>query len=140
GDLVLPVEPRGDFTDLAHRIKRERHRVGAHVGDEPDAALADVQPLVQPLREAHGAARVEAELAGSLLLQRGGGERWRRVAAALLALDGDDAQRARHTCASTGGDPDAALDLACLGLAGEAELLDLATAVFEELERKLLAA
>ena len=89
GHLVRAVEPRGDLADLLHRLGRQRHRVGTHVGDEADAALADVDALVELLREAHGAPRVEAELARGLLLQRRGGEGRRRVAPALLAVDGE---------------------------------------------------
>ena len=92
GHLVLAVQPGGDLADLRDRLGGQRHRVGAHVGDQADAALADVLALVQLLREAHGAARVEAELARGLLLQGGGGEGRRGVAAALLALDRVDGE------------------------------------------------
>src|SRR5215469_3196873 len=87
GDLVRAVEPCSDLADLAHGLGGECHRVGTHVGDQADAALADVLPLVQLLREAHGAARIETELARGLLLERRGGEGRSRVAAALLAVD-----------------------------------------------------
>ena len=67
-------------------------RVGPHIGDEPDRALArEVDALVEPLGERHGLARAEPELARGLLLQRRGGERRRRRALALLALDVRDA-------------------------------------------------
>ena len=78
----------------------------------PTLPLADVQPLVQLLREAHGAAGVEAELSGGFLLQRGGREGRRGVAAALLALYRDDAQRAGRSGAGAGGRLQGALDLA----------------------------
>ena len=134
GDLVLAVQPRRHLADLGHRLGGERHRVGAHVGDESDAALADVLPLVQLLREPHGAPRVEAELARGLLLQGGGGEGRGGVAAALLALDREHGERAGR------GRLDGALDLARLRLVGEAELFDLAAAVLEQLQREVLRA
>ena len=92
------------------------------------------------MRETHGAARVEAELAGRFLLQRRGGEGRRGVAPALLAIDGDDAQRAGVGSARPGGRLDGALDLARLRLGGETELLDLGAAVLEQLQRERLRA
>ena len=89
--LRRAVELRGDFTDLAHGFVRERHGVRAHIGDEADGAFADVHAFIELLREAHGAAGVEAELARGFLLQRRRGERRRRIAAPLLAIDGEHA-------------------------------------------------
>ena len=60
--------------------RRHLHAVGAHVGDEADGLAADVDALVEPLGDLHGAGGGEAELARRLLLQRRGGERRRRVA------------------------------------------------------------
>jgi hypothetical protein len=71
------------------------------------------------LRQAHGALGGIAEFARRFLLQRGGGERWRRISAALLAFDGDDVQEALR------GILDGLLDAARRGLVGETELLDL---------------
>ena len=76
---------------LAHRAGGNRHRIGAHVGDEADLALWQRDALVQGLRHAHRAARAEAQLARRLLLQRAGGERRRRVL--LLLAAGDLADR-----------------------------------------------
>src|SRR2546421_11953282 len=53
-DLVLAIQLCCDLAYLLHRFGGERHRVGAHVGDQPDAAFADVLSLVQLLRETHG--------------------------------------------------------------------------------------
>ena len=72
-------------------------RVGAHVGDQADIALANVDALVELLRQAHRALGGEAELARGLLLQRRGRERRRRVAPALLALDAEHSQCAIGT-------------------------------------------
>ena len=78
----LRTEPlRGDRHGLLHGDAGHGRRVGSHVGDEADLALGGLEALVEALRGAHGAARVEAELAAGLLLQRAGGERRRRVAA-----------------------------------------------------------
>src|SRR4029077_16564319 len=98
------------------------------------AALADVLALVQLLREPHGAPRVEAELAGGLLAEGGGGAGRGGVAAPLLALDRE------HGGPAGRGRLDGALDLARLRLVGEAELFDLAAAVLEQLQRDVLRA
>ena len=140
GDLGRAVEPRGHRADLVHRFRRERHRVGAHVGDETDAALADVLSLVELLRETHGAAGVEAELAGRLLLERRGGEGRGRVAPALLAVDRNDPQLPAPVAPRAGRCAQRPLDLARLSLAREAELLDLLAAILDQLEREALRA
>ena len=137
-DLLLTVKPRGHCAYLAHRFGGERHRVGAHVGDEPDAAFAQILALVQLLRETHGAPGIEAELAGRLLLQRRGGEGRGRIAAALLAIDREHAQLA--AASGAGRRADGALDLARFGFVGEAELLDLAAAILQQLQREGLRA
>ena len=138
--LILAVQPRGDLAYLLHRFRRQRHRVGAHVGDQSHAAFADVLSLVQLLRETHGAPGVEAELAGRLLLQRRGGEGRSRIAAALLAIDREHAQLAAAIGGRAGRRPDGALDLARLLFVGEAELLDLLAAILQQLQRKGLRA
>ena len=61
-------------------------RVGAHIGDEADLALADVDAFVQLLRDAHGLLRAEAQFARGFLLQGRGRERRRGIALALLAI------------------------------------------------------
>ena len=142
GHLLRSVKPGGDLADLLHRLCRQRHRVGAHVGDEADAALADVHTLIELLREPHGAPRIEAEFARRLLLQGRGRERRRRVAAALLAVDGDDLEKA-VTVDAAGGlrrGFEGALGRARRALVGEGELLDLAAAVLEHFQRKRLPA
>ncbi|OPZ01303.1 MAG: hypothetical protein BWZ09_02745 [Alphaproteobacteria bacterium ADurb.BinA305] len=73
---------------VVERVLRDAHGVGAHVGDQTDGALgADVDPLVELLGDSHRAPVAETELARGILLQRGGDERRRRVAALLAALD-----------------------------------------------------
>ncbi len=72
-----------------HRLGREIDAVGAHIGNESDRAVADVDALVKPLRDLHGARRGEAELARGLLLQRRGGEGRLRMALDGLGLDRD---------------------------------------------------
>src|SRR5690606_9207671 len=118
----------------------ERHGVRTHVGDEADAAFADVHALIQLLSEPHRAARVESELACRLLLQRRSRERRRRIAPPLLAFDGDDTKRAVRPgrARPARGGLDRARDLACLRFVDEAELLDLRAAVLHELQREAL--
>ena len=60
----LAVALADDLARLAHRHARDRRRVGSHVGDEPDLALAGLDALVQPLGDRHRPLRAEAEPAG----------------------------------------------------------------------------
>ena len=70
------------------RLVREAQRVGTHVGDQTgQAVFAQLDALVQLLRNAHGAARGHVELAAGLLLQGRGDERRRGAALFLAALD-----------------------------------------------------
>ena len=79
----------------ATRIHRQADRVGTHVADQADRAfLADRHAFVQLLRDLHGLAGGEAELARAFLLQGRGGERRRRTALAFLAGHVGDVQRA----------------------------------------------
>ena len=65
--------------------------IRSHVRDEADGFAADIDALVQPLRDLHGLLGAKAELAGRLLLERGGGERRVGVALDRLFLNrGDD--------------------------------------------------
>ena len=68
--------------------------IRAHVGDETDGALvADVDSLVQILRDAHRPLGPEGELLRRLLLQRRRRERRRGVLATLATLDLRDLER-----------------------------------------------
>ena len=73
-----------------HRLGGEIDAVGAHIGDEPDRAVADVDALVEALGDLHGARGREAELARGLLLQGGGGEGRIGVALDRLRFDRGD--------------------------------------------------
>ncbi len=81
-DVAGAVELRRLLAGRADRGLRQRHRVGAHIGD--------VAVLVQPLRDGHRVLGGEAELARRLLLQRGGAERRVRRAPVGLALHAGD--------------------------------------------------
>jgi hypothetical protein len=72
---------------ISDRLGGQRDRVGAHVGDQADAALADVDAFIELLRDAHGALRRKTELARGFLLQRRGRERRRGIAARCLLVD-----------------------------------------------------
>ena len=88
--VLLAVLAEDQLADLAKRGIGDRHRVGPHVGDEPDRALArEVDTFIEALRDLHGPARAEPQLARGLLLQGRGGERRGRRALALLALDAE---------------------------------------------------
>jgi len=123
----------GSVADLDQRVLRQVHRVGTHVGDQADGAfLADRHAFVQLLRDLHGLARGEAELARGFLLQGGGGERRRRAALALLAGDVGDVQAALRGL----------LDAQARGLGGVAvgdgELLELLPVQPDQLGREML--
>ena len=75
---VRPVELGSLAPGGLHGLLREVHRVRAHV--------RDVAVLVQALGHLHGDAGAHAELAGGLLLQRGGGEGGGRAAGVRLVL------------------------------------------------------
>ena len=85
---VSGAEILGDHSSRRFdRLGREVDAVGAHIGDEADRAFADVDALIEPLGDLHGARRREAELARGLLLQRRGGEGRVGVALDGLRLD-----------------------------------------------------
>ena len=66
----------------------DAQRIGTHIGNEADRALAaDVDALIELLRNRHRAARRHVQLARGLLLERRGDERRRRRAALFRALD-----------------------------------------------------
>ena len=132
GQILGAEALRDDAADLGQRLVGERHGVGAHVADETDGAFADVDTLVQALRDGHRALRAEAELARSFLLERRGRERRRRVAAALLLVDLRDRQHAARGVANR------LLGGADRGFVGERELLDLLARVDGEPRRKRL--
>ena len=83
--LAMTLARAGD------RLGRHVDAVGAHIGDQADGLAADVDALVEALRDLHGARWREAELARGLLLQRRGGEGRVRVALRGLRLDRGDA-------------------------------------------------
>ena len=85
GDVLRAVQLAGLVARRVDRGLRQRRGVGAHVGDEA--------VLVEPLRDRHGARGAVAELAGGLLLQRGGAERRVGLAAVGLRLDRADLER-----------------------------------------------
>jgi hypothetical protein len=68
----------------------------------PTGALsADVDALIEPLRHAHGAAHVEAQLVGGVALQLAGDERRQRPALLLARLHGDSVHLAFSSAART---------------------------------------
>ena len=70
------------------------HAVGPHIGDQAGSFAVDIHAFIQALGEAHGVLGAEAELAAGFLLQSGGGERCRRIAADALAFHRIDAESA----------------------------------------------
>ena len=69
----------------------ETHRVGTHIGDQTGHTNSlDIDALIQLLRDAHRAARGHVQLAGRLLLERGGDERRGHGLFLLTALDAAD--------------------------------------------------
>ena len=132
GKPLLPVQLHDHVANLADRLLRQIERVGAHIGDETDLALADVDAFVQLLRDAHGLLRAEAQFAGGLLLQGRGRERRRGIALALLAID------VEHLEFAVRGVLQRAFDLAGLPLRRKTELLYLGALILDQLARKLL--
>jgi hypothetical protein len=89
---LLAVVRRDRAADRADRLRRHVHAVGTHIGDEADGLAADVDALIEPLRDAHRVRGREAELAARLLLHGRGGERGRRIALARFRFDRGDAE------------------------------------------------
>ena len=127
GDVLVAVAVGDDLADFVNGDRGERHRVGAHVGDQADIALArELDTFVEFLRNAHGPLRVETELARCFLLQSRCREGRGRVAAALTLRDADCGQLAVRS------GEDGFLHVARLRFVLEAELLDLVTAVTDQ--------
>src|SRR5690606_23095662 len=83
--VLLAVAGLDELARVRLRLGRDAGRVGAHVGDETDRALAaELDALVELLRDAHRPLRAERQLARRLLLQTRRDERRLRVALALL--------------------------------------------------------
>ena len=70
------------------------HAVGSHIGDQADRLAADVDAFIKALRDLHGALGAEVQLARGFLLQSRRGERRRRIASRLLALNVGDGKGA----------------------------------------------
>ena len=69
------------------RFRRHARRIGTHISDQAGRALgAQVHAFIEPLRHAHGAAHVEAQLVGRIALQLAGDERRQRPALLLARL------------------------------------------------------
>ena len=89
GLAILGLHQLGDLTE---RRIGDRDRVGSHVGDQADRAVAgEVDTFIEALRDLHRPAGAEPQLARGLLLQRRGRERRRGRSLALLLLNGGDA-------------------------------------------------
>ena len=107
---------------IVNGLVRQVDRVGTHVGDETRRpALTHIEALIQLLRHTHRALCGKAELTRSLLLQRRGNERRRRIALALLAFNLRNEKFARRA-----GDQRVARGMRA-GFIGQGELLDLFT-------------
>src|SRR5579875_890523 len=77
------------------RFAGDGDAVGAHIGDQSDRLAAEGEALIEALRDLHRAGGGKPELARGLLLQGRGGERRKRVAADLAALDRGDRETGR---------------------------------------------
>ncbi len=91
---ILAEERLQVVARLTRSAFRDARGVGTHVRDEPDGALgADVDALVEHLRDAHRALGTEADLLGGFLLH-GTRSEWRsRILAALASADVGDRER-----------------------------------------------
>ena len=58
--------------DPAHggdRLLAHLHAIGSHIGDQTNGFTADINALIQALRDPHGPGCPKSELAGCFLLQ-----------------------------------------------------------------------
>ena len=92
GHVAVAIVGADDAARSGDRLVGDLHAVGTHIGNETDGLAADVDALVEPLRDAHGVGGREAELAARFLLQGRGGEGRLRVALARLGLDRVDGE------------------------------------------------
>ncbi len=90
--VVFAVVGADDLAGRGDRLGRDVDAVGSHIGDEADGLAVELDAFIEPLREAHGVRRREAELAARLLLQGRGHERRIRVAPRGLGLDRSDGE------------------------------------------------
>src|SRR5260370_412232 len=86
--------PSGVAIILADHLARRRnrrivdlHAVGSHIGNETGGLAADIDALVEPLRDPHGVCRRKTELAAGFLLQGRSGEGGLRIAPRRFCLD-----------------------------------------------------
>src|SRR5262245_10319646 len=96
GQIFFAVLPGDEVADFRERAFGDARRIGAHVGDQPDRALAaEFDAFVKPLRDLHRLLGRKTQLARRLLLELRGDERRNRVALLLPGRDvGDDIARA----------------------------------------------
>jgi hypothetical protein len=130
---IVGVEFLADVgANFADRLVGEVHRVGAHVGDEADAAAADGYAFVELLRDTHGVAGGETELAHRLLLQGGGGEGGGGRALLALLLD------LLHPGLTAGGRQQRGDDVVIAGGIIDVELVELLALVLEQFALEFL--
>ena len=87
GNILGPELRGNEFADFSQGIVGNTHRIRTHISDEADQAfVAEFHAFVQALGDHHDALHAEAQLAGAILLQLGGGEGRSRRAAALPFL------------------------------------------------------
>ena len=94
GEVVLAELVADVAAEGVEGLAREVGRVGPHVGDEAGLAAGalEVDALVELLGDAHGAAEVEAQAGGGLLLQSGGDEGGAGATGGALGLDSVDGE------------------------------------------------
>ena len=90
--VIFAIHLADDLPGFAGGLLRQGDRVGTHVGDQTEAAFADINALVEFLGGRHGFARRETELTVGFLLQGAGCERCGRVTLTFLLLDLGDAE------------------------------------------------
>src|SRR6185369_15143225 len=91
GEILLPELGLDVLTGHLDRLAAEVRRIGSHVGDQGDGALAgDLDALVELLSRTHRALRVEAKAAARGLLEGRGDVRGARAARGPLGLDARD--------------------------------------------------
>ena len=88
GQVLGAIAGADQLAHLGQRILRNFDRVGAHIGNQANRAfLAQLDALVEPLRQHHRALGGVAQAVVGRLLQLRGGEGWRGVAALFFLRD-----------------------------------------------------
>ena len=93
GVVILAVPSKNKVLGGSQRLLADAQGVGSHIGNQTHGPLPrDVHAFIELLGDGHGAPGGHAQLPGRVLLEGGGGERWRGAALLVGPLHGLDSE------------------------------------------------